>query len=191
MKAMQGDLAHFGFARLDVHAQEKHRLVRTAANDRAQNLGVLVIGSVDSMLLCEIESSDDADALGHFPMAAHDLGIASGFYQGRVEGFVQRADPHGIADAFGDRHQPYGLLLVEIRAVDAITQTLYGSELQDRAQVVEILELHEVERPHAPAYAEMHLQITFALETIQRIAHRRATHVQALCDLGLAEAIAR
>src|SRR6202163_4232624 len=151
MEAMQGDLAHFGFARLDVRSQEKHRLVCTAANDRAQNLGVLVIGPVDSMFLCEIESSDDTNALGHFPMAAHDFGIASGFYQGRVEGLIQRADPHRIADAFGDRHQPYGLLLVEIRAVHAITQTLYGSELEDRAQVVEILELHEVERAHAPA----------------------------------------
>ena len=45
--------------------------------------------------------------------------------------------------------------------------------------------------PHAPADAQVHLQVALALEPVQRVAHRRAAHRQPLGDLRLREAVAR
>ena len=48
---MQRDLAHLGLARLDMRAQQPGRLVRTAADHRAQDLRVLVVGLADPVRL--------------------------------------------------------------------------------------------------------------------------------------------
>jgi hypothetical protein len=69
-------------------------------------------------------------------------------------------------------------------------QALHGRGFQHHAQVVELLELVEVERQHAPAAAKQHLDEALLLQPEQRLAHRRARHAQAFADLVLGEAVA-
>ena len=98
------------------------------------------------------------------------------------------------AAALGRRHQPdRGQLRRAGRgrpfAVGA--QALHGRGLQHHAQVVELLELLEVERQHAPAAAKQHLDVAFLLQAEQGLAHRRARDAQALAEFVLGEAVAR
>src|SRR3954454_12489769 len=51
-----------------------------------------------------------------------------------------------------------------------------------------MVEQVEVERPHAPAALRVDLQVAFALEAEQRLAHRRARHAASRRDLVLREA---
>jgi hypothetical protein len=70
------------------------------------------------------------------------------------------------------------------------TDAMHGRGLQHHAQVVQLLELVEVERQHAPAAAKQHLDETFLLQPEQRLPHRRARHAEPLADLVLGEAVA-
>src|SRR5207302_7758573 len=73
----------------------------------------------------------------------------------------------------------------------ALAELAHGGGFQHHAQVVETVEQLEVERAHAPAAFRMHLEIAFALEAEQRLAHRRARHPRAARYLVLREARAR
>ncbi len=52
---VQGDLAHFGLAGLDVGPQQHRGLVAALALDRLEDLGVFVVGGVDARLLGEVQ----------------------------------------------------------------------------------------------------------------------------------------
>ena len=179
-----------GFARLDVRPQQAGGFLRTASDDCAQNLRVLVVRLVDAMRLREIEPPDDADAFRDFAMAPGDLGIARGGDQRHMERFVERRDLQAVMDALALRKEPDRFQRLQAFALLHVAEPRDRGELEDQSQVVEVLELTKIERPHAPSHAQVHGEVAFALEPVKRLAHGRAAHGELLCDLRLGEAIA-
>src|ERR1041385_3507683 len=57
-------------------------------------------------------------------------------------------------------------------------QPLDGRALEHEAQVVQVVEEVEVERPHAPAALRVDLHVAFALEAEERLAHSRFPHAR-------------
>ena len=77
-----------------------------------------------------------------------------------------------------------------VDAMIAFAEPVHGRGLQHHAQVVELLELVEVERQHAPAAAEQHFDKAFLLQPEERLSHGRARDAEPLADFVLGEAVA-
>ncbi len=153
---------------------------------------MLVVGGLDARGLREVQPADDADALRHVLVHTRQLVVAGRAYQRLVKRLVHGRHRGRVAVAVGGRHQPQLLQSLQQRAGRALvrTQALHRRRFQQHAQVVELVEAVEVEGQHAPAGAEQHLHETLLLQADQRLAHRRARHVQALAELVLGEAVA-
>ena len=93
-------------ALLDVRLQHQLGLIGPSLDDRAQHLGVLHVGRLDAVGAGEVEPANDADALGHFPVHARDLGIAGGAHHRRMELLVVRAHGATVGQPLGRRHEP-------------------------------------------------------------------------------------
>src|SRR6185369_14196006 len=138
----------------------------------------------------EVEAPHDADALGDRVVHAGELGIARGLDQRAVEFLVEARDARAVGEPAARRHQPHFLQARERRLRIARAQALHRRGLEHEAQVVEVVEQLEVERPHAPAALCMDLDVALARETKKGLAHRRSRNAGASRDLVLREAAA-
>ena len=152
---------------------------------------MLDVGVADALGVREVEAAHDADALGDRLVRARQLRVAGGRHQRGVELLVQARDARAVGQPAARRHQPDLLQAGERRARLAGAELLHRRAFQHHAQVVDVVERLEVERPHAPAALRVHLQVALALQAEQRLAHRRARHARAARHLVLGEAGAR
>ncbi len=96
-----------------------------------------------------------------------------------------------IGESLGRRHEPDRLQRLELgRGVGARAQAGDARQLEDDAQVVELLEAAEVDRQHVPAELRLDAEKALVAQAKQRLAHRRAADAEALAELGLGEAVA-
>ncbi|MCY1368106.1 hypothetical protein D9M69_550700 [compost metagenome] len=159
--------------------------------DGLENRRVFGVGGVDARPLGEVQAADDADLFADFPVDTGHLAVAGGFHQVAVKVLVQSRHLEAVVQRW--LHYPgateplqcFGLLLGGARAVAP-----HCLQFEDDAQLVQFLEMLEVEGLHLPAAAKAHLQVAFALQAVQRLAHRGAAGVHAQGDVALAEAIA-
>jgi hypothetical protein len=154
---------------------------------------VLFVGGVDARLLREIEPADDADALGHVAGARAPSRHCRRQPRACNERPRPTARPAPCRCCARRGHQPdVGQRFEQAWSMRRVgfAQPVHRRGLQHHAQVVELLELVEVERQHAPAAAKQHFDKALLLQPEQRLAHRRARHAEPLADFVLGETVA-
>ena len=106
MQPVQGDLAHFLLADVDVAFQQVLGLFGATLQDRIEDLPVLGIRRIDARRVSEIQTADDANLFSDFEVHTRHFPIAGGLDQGAVESLVQCGHAYALLQAFGFGHQP-------------------------------------------------------------------------------------
>lgn len=191
LQHVQGDFADFGFAVLDVGAQERPGVIRFPIQDQVQNFRMLFVSDVDPGLLGEVEVPDDADSLGDVLVNARQFGVAGCFNQLTMKTFVQGTNRYGIGQTICRVGEPSMGEPIQNGHGGTGAQAIHGGEFQNGPNVVKLFKLWEIERFYLPAAAEMNFHKPILLQAIQRFAHRSAARLHPVGDLCLGKSFSR
>jgi len=103
---MQRDFANFELTDFDVGFDEHTGLVGTLVQDGPKNLGMLIVGGIDSGASGKIEPSNHPNFLRDLPVGPGDCGIASRLNDRAMKGLIELAHLMSLGEPFCFWRQP-------------------------------------------------------------------------------------